>query len=334
LIDYHLWLQWQARAQLGDVQKTARAVGLRVGLYVDFAVGAAPDGSAAWGAPELTLPDVSVGAPPDPFSVLGQDWGLAPLSPTRMAALHARPLAEIIAAAAEGSGALRIDHAMGLARMWLVPRGFPATDGAYARYPLRRILERLAELSHAQEVLVIGEDLGVVPEGFRQLMSDNNIHSYKVLLTERDADGFVDPKLWPVTGLACIATHDMPTVAGWWRGHDLDVRRDIGLLSDSELGAARAARIEERKMLGARIDIGDDRTDPSVAVHAAIASSPCRLAVLQIEDALGIVEQANIPGTTTEHPNWRRRLPVALEDLADNATFRAHTAAMRRARPR
>ena len=334
LIDYHLWLQWQARAQLGDVQKTARAAGLRVGLYVDFAVGAAPDGSAAWGAPELTLPDVLIGAPPDPFSVFGQDWGLAPLSPTRLAALDARPLAEIIAAAAEGSGALRIDHAMGLARMWLIPRGFPATDGAYARYPLRRILERLAEVSHAQETLVIGEDLGVVPEGFRQLMSDNNIHSYKVLLTERDAEGFADPKLWPVNGLACIATHDMPTFAGWWRGHDLDVRRDLGLLSESEVEAARAARIEERKVLGARIDTGDGHTDSSVAVHAAIASSPCRLAVLQIEDALGVIEQANIPGTTTEHPNWRRRLPVALDNLADDATFQAHTAAMRNARPK
>jgi len=334
LIDYHLWLQWQARAQLGDVQKTARTAGLRIGLYVDFAIGAAPDGSAAWGAPELTLPDVSVGAPPDPFSVLGQDWGLAPLSPTRLAALDAQPLAEIIAAAAEGSGALRIDHAMGLARMWLIPRGFPATDGAYARYPLRRILERLAEVSHAQETLVIGEDLGVVPEGFRQLMSDNNIHSYKVLLTERDAGGFADPKLWPVNGLACIATHDMPTFAGWWRGHDIDVRRDLGLLSESEAEAARAARIEERKMLGARIDTGDGHTGSSVAVHAAIASSPCRLAVLQIEDALGVIEQANIPGTTTEHPNWRRRLPAALEDLAGNATFQAHTAAMRDARPK
>jgi 4-alpha-glucanotransferase len=334
LIDYHLWLQWQARVQLGDVQKIARAAGLRVGLYVDLAVGAAPDGSAAWGAPELTLPDVSVGAPPDPFSVFGQDWGLAPLSPTRLAALDAGPLADIIAAAAKGSGALRIDHAMGLARMWLIPRGFPATDGAYVRYPLRCVLERLAEVSHAQETLVIGEDLGVVPEGFRQLMSDNNIHSYKVLLTERDAGGFADPKEWPVDALACFATHDMPTFAGWWRGTDLAVRRDLGLLSAAEFEAACVYRTEEKKMLGERLDTWDGNEGPSVGVHAAIASSPCRLAILQIEDALGVIEQANIPGTTLEHPNWRRRLPVALEDLAGNASFHAHTAAMRSARPK
>jgi 4-alpha-glucanotransferase len=163
-------------------------------------------------------------------------------------------------------------------------------------------------------------------------MSDNNIHSYKVMLTERDATGFADPKLWPVTGLACIATHDMPTFAGWWRATDLDVRRALGLLNESEFEAARTERIEERRMLTARI--GDGRADPSVAVHAAIASSPCRLAALQIEDALGVTEQANIPGTTTEYPNWRRRLPVAVDDLAGNPTFQAHTAAMRKARPK
>lgn len=333
-IDYHLWLQWLARAQLGEVRRQAHAAGLRIGLYVDFAVGAAPDGSAAWSTPELTMPDVSVGAPPDPFSVSGQDWGLAPLSPVRLAALDAQPLADILTAAARDSGALRIDHAMGLARMWLIPRGFPATDGAYVRYPLRRILERLADVSHDQRTLVIGEDLGVVPEGFRQLMSDNAIHSYKVFLTERDASGFADPTLWPVNGMACIATHDMPTFAGWWGGSDLDVRRDLGLLSASELERARADRIEERAMLSVRIGNRDENTDPSVAVHATMASSPCRLAALQIEDALGVVEQANIPGTTTEHPNWRRRLPVALEDLAADPTFRAHTAAMRNARPK
>lgn len=331
LIDFHLWLQWQARRQLGAVRKQAQNAGLRVGLYVDFAVGAAPDGSAAWSAPELTLPGVSIGAPPDPFSVSGQDWGLAPLSPAELAALDALPFADLVAAAAADSGALRIDHVMGLARMWLIPRGFPATDGAYVRYPLRSILERLAEISRAQETLIVGEDLGVVPEGFRQLMSDNNIHSYKVLLTERDADGFADPKLWPVEGLACIATHDMPTFAGWWCGHDLDLRRAMGLLGEAEFEAASVYRSEEKKMLTARIG-GDG--DPSVSIHAAIASSPCRLAVLQIEDALGVVEQANIPGTTTEHPNWRRRLPVAVEDLAGNATFQAHTAAMREARPK
>jgi 4-alpha-glucanotransferase len=331
LVDFHVWLQWHARRQFGAVRQQAQDAGLRVGLYVDFAVGAAPDGSAAWSAPELTLPGVSIGAPPDPFSVSGQDWGLAPLSPAQLAALDGFPFADLVAAAAADSGALRIDHAMGLARMWLIPRGFPATDGAYVRYPLRQILERLAEVSRAQETLIIGEDLGVVPEGFRQLMADNNIHSYKVLLTERDADGFADPGLWPVEGLACIATHDMPTFAGWWCGHDLDVRRALGLLGEAEFEAASAYRSEEKEMLTARIG-GDG--NPSVGIHAAIASSPCRLAVLQIEDALGVVEQANIPGTTTEHPNWRRRLPVAVEDLAGNATFQAHTAAMRKARPK
>lgn len=335
LVDYHLWLQWQARMQLSQVQEQMRAAGLRIGLYVDFAVGAAPDGSAAWSEPDLTLPDIAIGAPPDPFSVYGQDWGLAPLSPARLAALDGRPLAEILAATVDGSGAMRIDHAMGLARMWLIPRGFSAIDGAYVRYPLRTVLERLAEVSRAQEAIVIGEDLGVVPAGFRQLMSANNIHSYKVLMTERNEAGFIDPAEWPVSALACFATHDMPTFAGWWRGTDLDVRRALGLLSPAAFEKAQAERDTERIMLRARTNGGAaSDADPSIGVYAAIAASPCRLAALQIEDALGVLDQVNIPGTTSEYPNWRRRLPVSLEDMADNATFRSHTQVMRNARPK
>jgi 4-alpha-glucanotransferase len=335
LVDYHLWLQWQARLQLGRAQERAHAAGLRIGLYVDCAVGAAPDGSAAWGAPELTLSNVSIGAPPDPFSVFGQDWGLAPMSPARLAALDGKPLAEILTATAGGSGAIRIDHAMGLARMWLIPRGSPAIAGAYVRYPLRSILERLADVSHAQKTIVIGEDLGVVPAGFRALMSANAIHSYKLLLTERDEAGFADPVDWPVNAMACFATHDMPTIAGWWRGTDLDVRRALGLLSVSEFAAEWENRIADKAMLATRIGHSmGNAEDPSIGICAAIASSPCRLAALQIEDALGVLDQVNIPGTMSEYPNWRRRLPVNLEELAGNATFRAHTRAMRRARPK
>jgi 4-alpha-glucanotransferase len=332
LIDYHLWLQWEAHRQLAEVQERALDAGLKVGLYLDLAVGVAPDGSAAWAAPKLALANVSIGAPPDPFSVSGQDWGLAPLSPTRLAACDARPLAEIVAAAAKG-GALRIDHAMGVARMWLIPPGFPAADGAYVRYPLRSILARLADVSHAQRTLVVGEDLGVVPEGFRQLMAASGVHGYRVLMTERDGDRFADPKQWPVDGLACIATHDMPTFTGWWHGADLDVRRALGLLGEAELARARAGRCQDREMLSACIDgVGGD-ADPSIGVHAAIAASPCRLAALQIEDALGLTDQVNIPGTTAQYPNWRRRLPVSLEKLAEHPVFRAHTAVMRKARP-
>lgn len=333
-VDYHLWLQWLAHQQLGEVQRRARASGLRIGLYLDFAVGAAPDGSAAWNNPQITIPGLSIGAPPDPAFVYGQDWGLAPLSPMRLAALDSQPLAEIMTGAAFGGGAIRIDHAMGLARMWLIPRGASPAAGAFVRYPLRSILDRLSEISQTRRTLVVGEDLGTVPTGFRRLMSDRKIHGYKVVLLERTASGFANPNRWPRTALACFTTHDMPTFAGWWNGTDLEDHRALGFLTKAGLETARDRRGEEREMLRRRIGAEEGGVDPSVAIHAAIASSPCRLAVLQIEDALGVIEQANIPGTTTEHPNWRRRLPVALEDLADNPTFQAHTAAMRNARPK
>ncbi|HUF87144.1 MAG TPA: 4-alpha-glucanotransferase [Thermohalobaculum sp.] len=332
-VDWHLWLQWQADAQLARVQRAARAAGMRIGLYLDMAVGAAPDGSAAWAAPEITVPGVSIGAPPDDFSTSGQDWGLAPLSPVGLAGADARPFAETIAAVMRHAGALRIDHAMSLARLWLIPRGAPATEGAYVRYPLSLLLARLAEASRAARCAVIGEDLGVVPEGFRALMARRRIHAYKVFFFEADKAGMGFLRRWPRDALACVATHDMPTLAGWWEGADLALRRDLGMLSAAEWGARSTARAAERRALVRRFGTRMAAT-VSPKLHAAVAGNRCRLMALQIEDALGVIEQVNVPGTVDEHPNWRRRLPVTLERLGEHPGWRAHVAALRRARPR
>lgn len=333
-IDYHLWLQWVAAGQLARVRREAQAAGMRIGLYLDLAVGAAPDGSASWTDPYLTLPGVSVGAPPDDLAAGGQDWGLAPLSPIRLDALEGRPLADILAAVMGDAGAIRLDHAMGIARLWLIPRGAPAGHGAYVRYPLSHLLARVAEASQAKGTIVIGEDLGTVPKGFRKLMRRRRLHTYKVFLLERGRTGFVDPARWPIDAFACAATHDMPTFAGWWREADLDLKRDVGIAPGAALPARRLARGAEREELARLLGASGAAADVSARLHGYIAASRCRLVALQVEDALGVTAQVNVPGTRDEYPNWRRRLPVAVESLADHPGFRAHVAALRLARPR
>lgn len=333
-VDYHVWLQWQADHQLARVRDETRAAGMRIGLYLDFPVGVAPDGSAAWSDPELTVPGVSIGAPPDDFSAAGQDWGLAPLSPIRLAALEGRPLADTLGATLRHAGAIRIDHAMGVARLWLIPRGAPARDGAYVRYPLPTLLARLAQASGQAGALVIGEDLGVVPAGFRALMAERRLHGYRVFLFERASGELADPGTWDRDALACFATHDMPTFAGWWAGADLDLRRELGMPSVEEWDNERSRRAAEREALQRRLGGPADAAGLSPLLHAYLAASPCRLFALQLEDALGVTGQVNLPGTVDEYPNWRRRLPVAVERLASHPGFRAHTAAVRRVRPR
>lgn len=333
-LGYHLWLQWQADRQLARVQRAALEAGMRVGLYLDIAVGAAADGSSTWTDPQRTVPGLKIGAPPDDFSLLGQDWGLAPISPIVMSERKGAPVADIMAAVMRHSGAVRIDHAMSLARLWLIPFGRPAVEGAYVRYPLSVLLARLAEASQAARAIVIGEDLGVVPEGFRPLMARHALHSYKVWFFERSAHALPDVGAWPRHGLACLGTHDMMTVPGWAAGRDIELRERITGLPSDDAAAARAARLTDRAAIAVRLGVPEDTLSLSLAMHAHMASSPCRLAALQIEDALGLEQQVNLPGTTDEHPNWRTRLPVPLEALASDPGLCAHAAVMRRARPR
>ena len=333
-VAYHLWLQWQTERQVERVQREAIDAGMRVGLYVDFAVGASPDGSATWIDPGLTVPGASIGAPPDYFNLGGQDWGLAPISPVVLAERECRPWAEIMAWVMRPAGAVRIDHAMSLGRLWLIPRGMRPTEGAYVHYPLPQMLARLAEASEAERAMVIGEDLGVVPKGFRPLMAERNIHAYKVFFFEREGDGFADPKGWPKNALACLATHDTPTFTGWWRGTDLTLRRTLGMLDEEGEVAERKTRAEERAAVSELAGGAEDEVEISARLHAHIAEGSCRLAALQIEDALGIEAQVNVPGTIDEHPNWRSRLPVAVDVMAEHSGFRAHVAAMRAVRPK
>ncbi len=353
LISFHAWLQWLADRQLGAAKARARDAGMRIGLYLDLAVGVVPDGSATWADRTLVVPGSRIGAPPDYFNAHGQDWGLAPLAPAALATRNLQPYRHSIDAVLSHAGALRIDHAMSLYRLFWIPETFAPIEGAYVRYPFHDMLRALAEVSQARRSIVIGEDLGVVPEGFRDVMRATEIQSYRVFFFETKDDLFLHPDAYPREALACIATHDLPTLAGWWGAHDIAVRTAIGMLDKSAGEPALAERAHlRRRMLGLLNDCGllPDEMGPvmradseapqdlpesvSVALHHLMAQTPSRLFVVQADDLVGSQEQINIPGTTDEHPNWRRKLPVALEALPEHPLFCAITEALREERPK
>lgn len=339
-IAFYAWLQWLAKDQLKAAQTRARAAGMRIGLYLDLAVGVAPDGAATWADPHLAIAGAEIGAPPDPLAAGGQQWGLAPLSPARLCETGFERLRQVLSATMYDAGAVRIDHAMGLQRLFWIPAGRKAADGAYVRYPVADMFGLVAQVSQQHRCLVVGEDLGTVPEGFRDRMREAGLFSYRVLYFERAEGGrFKQSGEHEPDSLVCVSTHDLPPLRGWWIGRDIEWRRDLGLVSEEQAASQRQERERDRALLLqalAREDLlpdgATDRGELSdallTAVHLFIARSPCRLMAVQLDDALGAIEAPNVPGTSNEHPNWRRKAPVALEDIADQPLFAALTAAL------
>jgi len=340
-IEFLVWLQWVADRQLEQASKRLQAAGMRIGLYLDLAVGTAPDGAATWSDRTLTVVGAEIGAPPDMFNPEGQRWGLAPWSPSEIAAREFRPVRRSYEAILRHAGALRIDHAMGLYRLFWIPDGFPAGEGAYVIYPMPDVVRVLAEVSQGSRALIIGEDLGVVPEGFREQMDRANLLGYRIFYFERDDHNFVPPERWPRSALACVGSHDTNTLAGWWTGSDIDERQRIGLYDEEAARKERERRQWEKsqaiEILRARgqPEIGEEFNESVAAgIHRLVASSPSRLVAAQMEDLLGLAEQSNIPGTVDEHPNWRRKLPVLIEELESASMLRAVIGAIREERPR
>lgn len=351
-VSYRAWLQWLADEQLAAVAARARARGMTIGLYRDLAVGANPGGAEVWRWQDvfaLGNGGASTGAPPDELNLLGQDWGLPPWIPHRLAAAAYQPLREVLAANMRHAGALRIDHVMGLQRLFWVPGDTPATEGAYVHYPFETLLGLVAHHSQAAACLVIGEDLGTVPDGFRERLAATAILCYRPLMFERYPDGnFRLPHEMPRQALVAASTHDLPTLAGFWRGIDLDWRTRLMLFPNAEL---RQRLYTEREWDRGRLLWALEREGllpagvskypgelpaltPAViaAIHGYLARSPAMLLALQAEDLLAVEEQINVPGTLEDqHPNWQRKLPRPLEtwstdpDIAEN--FRAVAAA-------
>jgi 4-alpha-glucanotransferase len=344
-VGFYAWLQSLAERQLGAARAAALDAGMRIGLYLDFAVGEVPDGSSAWSDRHLAVPGVHVGAPPDYFSAAGQDWELAPLSPVKMAATGAAPFRALIDAAVRHAGALRVDHAMALWQLFLMPAGATPADGTYVRFPLDAMLTALAEASRTNRTVIIGEDLGNVPDGFREVMEAARILSYRTLLFERDATGFIAPEAYPRDALVCLSTHDLPTFQGWWRGDDVGLRAERGLIDPETAADLAAARdIERRELLGDLVAAGLITADSAgadhdaaaivTAVHRHLARAPSRLFAVRLEDLAGERAPVNLPGTVDEYPNWRRKLSVTLEGLPRQPLWRQVNAALRAERPR
>jgi 4-alpha-glucanotransferase len=347
-VDFHEWLQWIAHRQLRHASEEARRAGMRIGLYLDFAVGEAPDGSATWSDPRQFVRGMSVGAPPDLFSADGQDWGLAALSPIALRNTGFARYRELASALMRDAGALRIDHAMSIWQLFLVPeRGRPA-DGTYLRYPVQELLSMLAEESQRNETVVIGEDLGTVPTGFREVMQQSGILSYRVLYFEQRDGKLIPPRKYPRLALACLSTHDLATFAGWWSGNDIELRLKHGLIEKAQAVAQRQERAGLRaslldlmkpelssadRLAAMQVDLPPP-TNLVSATHRLMARTPSLLAAVRLADLCGEVRPTNVPGTTDSYPNWRIKLPVTIEALAEQPLCQAIVAAVAKERPK
>lgn len=338
-IAFHGWLQEEADRQLSNAADACRAAGMSIGLYLDYAVGEDPGGAGSWGRDDV-LASARIGAPPDPFSAIGQDWGLAPLSPIAMSRDGAATFRAMMRAATRRAGALRLDHAMCLWQLFLIPEGGRAAEGTYVRFPMQDMLRALADASHESGTIIIGEDLGNVPSGFREVMRASGILSYRILFFEQDARGFIPPSAYPPNALACLSTHDMPTFRGWWRGTDIGLRHEAGLIGPDENAAQQVRRTEERDLLlrdlgaaGHKVD-ADDPASVVVALHRHLAAAPSRMFAVRLEDLAAEDDPVNVPGTSNEYPNWRRKLRVDLDTVIASPLFGRIVAAVRAERPR
>ncbi len=328
-VSFHVFAQWLADRSMARAQDAALSAGMRVGLLADLAVGMNNGGSHAWSSPGDLLLGLSIGAPPDPLAPRGQNWGLAAFSPRALVASGFAPFLATLRAAMRHGGGARIDHVMGVARLWLTPDGMEATQGAYLAFPAREMLRLIALESARHRAIVIGEDLGTVPHGLREHLADSGLYGMRVLQFERRHEGFNPPDWYPRDAVAMTSTHDTATIAGWWAGLDLGTRAGIDQLPPGQsFEQAKAGRAGDRAALwdafrqagvaGREGRPPEDETGPAVdAAVAFLARTPAALALLPLEDALGAIEQPNLPGTTDEHPNWRRRYPGLAENCLD-----------------
>ncbi len=356
-VEFHCFAQWLAAESLAGVQNGARAAGMRVGLIADLAVGDSPDGSHAWSRQADLMPGLSIGAPPDIHNPLGQNWNLTAFSPRAMHAHGYSAFIDLLRAALSHAGGLRIDHILGMARLWLVPEGLAAGAGAYLRYPLQELLALTALEAWRHRALVIGENLGTVPEGFNRELGDRGILGMNVLWFMRregepahesptpTASGspateaiqpFLPAASWPVEAVAMTTTHDLPTLRGWWAERDIDLRAKLNLLgTDDDLASLRRGRGMDRALLAQALGYSAPPSQPPLAdILRFVSSSPCPLLLVPMEDLAGELEQPNLPGTVDEHPNWRRRLPVSSRDCFADPEVQTRLQAMRGERGR
>jgi len=304
-IDFHMWLQWVANTQL---ERISNAHSMPLGLYLDLAVGARRDGAEAWMGQDSLAAGVSLGAPPDHLSPEGQNWQLAAFAPSLSAKAHHHNLRSVLQQTMRSAGVIRIDHVLGLNRsFWIPDDGSP---GAYVQQPFETLLALVGIEAHQANCLVVGEDLGLVPDGFREALSARGFYSYSVLQYEKEPDGsFRDPSHLRPHSLACFATHDTPSLYGYCAGRDIDWWQKLGWVDADGAGQLR----EERRSAVAALVPGG--AEPGTAIHTRLANAPVAMASVQLDDMLKEEEAQNLPGTIDEHSNWRRIYVAPLETL-------------------
>ncbi len=336
---FHAWLQRLCREQLA--QARAAAEGMAVGLVHDLPVGVDPAGADAWALQDVLASEVTVGAPPDAFSQQGQDWNLPPWRPDRLAAAGYHPFRDVIRNVLAHADGIRVDHVMGLWRLWWIPPGRPASEGTYVRYDAAALLGILALEAHRASAIVVGEDLGTVPGEVRTTLRERGVLSSAVLWFQRDEDAPDEPLLapwrWPAGAVASISTHDLPTAAGFLRGTNVEVRAELGALADPDAERARAAGDREEMFaeLAAHGLLPDepDEEDLVVALHRLLATAASTVLLTSPQDALGEPRQPNLPGTIDEYPNWRIPLPVSVDEMLKHPVVLQAISSLREARP-
>lgn len=324
-LDFYCYLQFIAQSQLEAVQQQTKTAGMTIGLYRDLAVGVSEASTEIWGNAELYCRNASVGAPPDPLGPTGQNWGLPPMQPYQLFSQAYQPIIDLFRSNMQHAGALRIDHVMALLRLWWVPKtAANAGGGAYVYYPVMDLLGILALESQRQQVVIIGEDLGTVPDGIRDLLSDYGIYSYRVFFFETATDGgYISPAHYPKQAMATLSTHDLPTLIGFWHCEDLKLGQQLGLYqNEQQLQSLYQQRHANKQrildslhghgMLPADYprsvdNLGMDRT-LNFALQRHLAAGNSQLLCLQLEDWLEMTQPVNVPGTSDEYPNWRRKL--------------------------
>lgn len=345
----HAYAQWLLTGQLAATQQQAQQQGLAIGLYFDLAVGVNPGGFDTWRQQEIFAQGATIGAPPDDFSPLGQNWHLVPLTPLALRSQGYRYFREVLRHNCVPGGALRLDHVMGLFRLYWIPAGATAAQGAYVRYPAPELLKILAVESVRQQTTIIGEDLGTVEPSVRETLAKLGVFSTRLFYFERHEDGSCRPaEAYPDRALAAITTHDLPTLAGFWQGRDIQLREDLRLFPDTAaVDRAWAERLSSRQAILTLLryhGLLSPETAAAVAgaehlplevrwgVIAHLAATPCRFVLLSLEDIFGWLEQQNLPGTKNEYPNWRLKLPVLLEDILQAPELQQAADLMRQAR--
>ncbi|WP_409420357.1 4-alpha-glucanotransferase [Pseudaeromonas sp. ZJS20] len=341
-VRFYMFLQFLADEQLAAADQRAKNAGMVLGIYRDLAVGVSEGSTEIWANSELYCPKASVGAPPDVLGPLGQNWGLPPMDPSKLLEAQYQPMIDLFRSNMRSCGSLRIDHAMALLRLWWVPPGASAAKGAYIYYNVNDLLGILALESVRNQCLIIGEDLGTVPDGMDVLLKENGVHSYRIFFFERSkADGgFISPAHYPEQAMAALTTHDMPTLKGFWHCDDLALGRDLGLYPDEQVlqGLYADRHAAKQRILdslhghgvipdsvGHHVDWVGMNTELNHGMQVHMCLGNCALFSTQLEDWLEMDKPVNVPGTSSEYPNWRRKLTRDLEDIFSDPAL-AHLA--------